>query len=124
MNLSTYLAGIGISTILCWLAWILTVMNIDPYTGGTWGVLSFFVSLFFALVGTLSFVGFYIRLWFTSNELYYENITISFRQAILASLCVIGILGLQALSIFNIFNGILLVLSIILLEFYFLARRS
>lgn len=124
MNLSTYLTGIGISTTLCWIAWALTLINVDPYTSGMWGILSFFISLFFAMVGTLSFIGFYIRLWFTSNEYYYENITISFRQAILASLCLVGILGLQALKIFNLFNGILMVLSVVLLEFYFLARRS
>ena len=84
----------------------------------------FFISLFFAIVGTFTIIGFYLRLWFTSNEYYYENITISFRQAILVSVVVVGLLGLQALRILNLFDGILFISSILLLEFYFLARRE
>ncbi|OIP23501.1 hypothetical protein COX95_01380 [bacterium CG_4_10_14_0_2_um_filter_33_32] len=124
MTLSSYLIGIGISTILCWVAWILTLLNIDPYNAGNIGLISFFMSLFFALIGTLTIVGFYLRIWFSKNEQYYENITVSFRQAILISIAVLGLLGLQSLKILNIFDGILFVLSIILLESYFLARRS
>lgn len=124
MTLSSYLLGIGISTILCWVAWLLTLFNLDPHTAGTVGFLSFFTSLFFALVGTLTIIGFYIRLISTKNEYYYENITISFRQAILASISISGLLVLQATRLLNLFDGILFVLSIILLEAYFLARRS
>lgn len=124
MTLSSYLIGISISTVLCWIAWLLTLFNLDPRTAGALGFLSFFTSLFFALVGTITIIGFYFRLWFSKNEYYYENITISFRQAVLASLSVTGLLVLQALRLLNLFDGILLVLSIILLEFYFLARRS
>ena len=124
MTLSSYLIGIGISTILCWVAWILTLLNIHPYNAGNIGLISFFMSLFFALIGTLTIVGFYLRIWFSKNEQYYENITVSFRQAILISIAVLGLLGLQSLKILNIFDGILFVLSIILLESYFLARGS
>ncbi len=123
MTLSSYLLGIGISTILCWVAWLLTLFNLDPRTAGTVGFLSFFTSLFFALVGTLTIAGFYLRLLSTKNEYYYENITISFRQAILASISISGLLILQALRLLHLFVGILFVLSIILLEAYFLARR-
>ena len=124
MTLSTYLIGISVSTLLCWTAWGLTIINVDPQTTGSWGIVSFFISLFFAIVGTFTIIGFYLRLWFTSNEYYYENITISFRQAILVSVVVVGLLGLQALRILNLFDGILFISSILLLEFYFLARRE
>ena len=123
MNLSTYLTGIGLSTVLCWIAFTLTLLNVDPKSGGVWTILSFFASLFFALAGTIALLGFVLRRWLSKNEAYYENITISFRQGILASISVIGVLLMQALRILNIFDGILFVLSIILLEFYFLARR-
>lgn len=122
MTLGTYLFGISISTVLCWVAWILTLFNLDPKTAGTVGFLSFFTSLFFALIGTLTIAGFYIRLLASKNEYYYENITISFRQAILASIMVVGLLVLQALRLLNFFDGTLFVLAIILLEAYFLAR--
>lgn len=124
MTLGTYLIGISVSTVLCWAAWVLTLFNLDPSNAGTWGFLSFFTSLLFALIGTLTIIGFYLRIWFSQNEYYYENITISFRQAILASISIMGLLVLQALKILNIFDGVLFVLSIILLESYFLARRT
>ncbi len=123
MTLKSYLVGISISTALCWAAWALTIFNIDPANAGNLGLLSFFVSLFFAIVGTLTIGGFYLRLWFSKNEYYFENINISFRQAILAAFSIVGLLILQALRILNLFDGILFVLSIILLEAYFLARR-
>lgn len=124
MTLSTYLIGISVSTFLCWVAWVLTIINVDPIATGNWGMLSFFVSIFFAAIGTFTVIGFYIRLWFSSNEYYYENITISFRQGILLSFVIVGLLGLQSLRILNIFDGVLFVTSILLLEFYFLARRN
>lgn len=124
MTLSSYLIGISISTILCWIAWFLTLNNIDPLATNSLGYLSFFVSLFFALLGSFTIIGFYLRLWFSKNEHYYENIGVSFRQAILLSVCVLGLLILQSLGLLNIFDGILLVLCIILLEGYFLARRN
>lgn len=124
MTLTSYLLGISISTILCWIAWVLTIINLDPNSAGNLGFLSFFVSLFFAIIGTFTIIGFYLRLWFSKNEYYYENITISFRQAILLAVALTGLLILQALRLLNIFDGILFVLSIILLEFCFLARRK
>ncbi len=124
MTLSAYIIGIAISTALCWLAWVLTLLNLDPKNTGAWGLVSFFGSLFFALVGSLTIIGFYLRLWFSSNEYYYENITVSFRQALLVTFAFVGLLGLQALKILNIFDGILFVISILLLEFYFLARKE
>lgn len=124
MTLSTYLIGITLSTILCWIAWILTIINLDPNNAGNLGFLSFFISLFFAIVGTFTVIGFYLRLWFSKNEYYYENITISFRQAILISISIVGLLVLQALRVLNLFDGLLFVASIMLLEFYFLARRD
>jgi len=123
MTLKSYLIGISISTALCWTAWVLTIFNIDPKGAGSLGFLSFFVSLFFAIVGTFTIAGFYLRLWSSKNEYYFENINISFRQAILVAFSLVGLLVLQALRILNLFDGVLFVLSIILLEAYFLARR-
>lgn len=123
MSLRAYLIGIFISTILCWAAWGLTILNIDPTDSGTLGLASFFGSLFFALAGTFGLIGFFTRVWLSGNEIIYENIGISFRQSFLLSLCIIGLLALQAIRMLTWWNGILLVLIIIMLEFYFMAKR-
>jgi hypothetical protein len=123
MALRTYLIGIFIGTILCWAAWGLTISNIDPTDAGILGLASFFSSLFFALAGTFGLIGFYIRVWLSGNEIIYENIGLSFRQGVLISLCIIGILALQGIRMLTWWNGILLVLIIIMLEFYFMAKR-
>lgn len=124
MSLSTYLLGIAVSTILCWLSWILTVININPETAGALGFASFFASLFFAIVGTLTLLGFYARLWFTHNQMYYQNIGTSFRQGLFFGSAVISLLVMQAIRLFNWWNGILIIMIFVLLELYFLARKK
>ncbi len=123
MSLRTYLIGIFIGTILCWAAFVLTVLNIDPADSGVLGLTSFFGSLFFALAGTLGLIGFFARIWLSGNEIIYENIGISFRQGFLFSLSIVGIFALQSIRMLTWWNGILLVLIVIMLEFYFLAKR-
>ncbi len=123
MSLRTYLIGVFIGTILCWGAFVLTILNIDPTDSGTLGLASFFSSLFFALTGTFGLIGFFARIWLSGNEIIYENIGISFRQGVLFSLCIVGLLALQAIRMLTWWNGILLVLIIIMLEFYFMAKR-
>ncbi len=124
MSLRTYLLGIFISTILCWVAFILIVTNTNPVDSGRIAIFSFFGSLFFGLIGLFTLIGYYLRVWFSKNETIYANIGVAFRQAILFSLCFIILLVLQSIRLLTWWNGLLLVLVIISLEFYFLAKKE
>ena len=123
-SLKAYLIGIFIASVLCWTALILIVLNTNPTVGGRNIVIFFFIGLFFALVGTFSLIGFYLRLWFSKNELIYSHLGPSVRQAVLLSLCIIFLLGLQILRLVNIWTGILIVLAVLALEFFFRTKKE
>ncbi len=123
MRLQSYLVGIGTSSIICWLAFVLTIFYISPENTKLLAISCFFISLFFALAGTFTIGGFYIRTLSSNNELYYSNINIAFREGFLLAFCFIGILILQSLHLLTWWNGTLFVAIIILVEFYFLTKK-
>ena len=122
MTLRSYLIGMFISTVFCWVSWILILVYIDPEQTNFIGFFSFYVSLFFAVIGTLTIIGFYLRVWFTKNEVLFAHVVPSFRQAILLALVLVVSLILQAFRLLTWWDGVLLVGSIVLLEFYFISR--
>ena len=117
-SLKKYLLLIFLATILCLVALGLIIFNTNPYIGRGI-VFLFFVSLFFSLVGVFTLIGFYLRLWFSKNEIIYFHLVPSIRQAILISMCFIVLLGLQDLRLINIWTASLLILAILSLEFFF-----
>lgn len=124
MTLRSYLIGMFVSTLFCWASWVLILVYIDPEQSSAIGFLSFYVSLFFAMVGTLTIAGFYLRVWFTKNEVLFAHVVPSFRQAILLSIILVVALILQSFRLLTWWDGALLVGSVTLLEFYFMSRTS
>jgi hypothetical protein len=122
MTLRSYLIGMLISTIFCWAAFFLILIYIDPDQASFIGFLSFYISLFFAIVGTLTLIGFYLRVWFSRNEVLFAHVAPAFRQAILLSLILVVSLVLQSFRLLTWWDGALLVGSVVLLEFYFMTR--
>lgn len=122
MTLRSYLAGMMASTIFCWLAWGLVLYYVNPQEANLIGFLSFYLSLFFASVGTLTLIGFYLRVWFSKNEVLFSHVNPAFRQAILLSIILIVSLILQSFRILTWWDGGLLIASVALLEFYFMSR--
>ena len=123
MTLRSYLLGMFLSTIVCWIAFGLILYYVNPYNSGALGLLAFYVSLFFASIGTLTIVGFYLRVWFSKNEILFAHVNPSFRQAILLSIILVGPLVLQGFHLLTWWDGALFVLAVILLEFYFISHK-
>ncbi len=122
MTLRSYLLGMFLSTIVCWLAFGLILYYVNPYNSGALGLIAFYISLFFASIGTLTIAGFYLRVWFSKNEILFAHVNPSFRQAILLSIILVGSLVLQAFRLLTWWDGSLFVISIVLIEFYFISR--
>jgi len=123
MTLKKYLIGMMISTIFCWISWGMILYYVDPSSTGVVGLSAFYVSLFFALIGLLTLVGFYMRVWFSKNEILFAHVGPAFRQAILLSLVLVGSLLLQSFRLLTWWDGGLFIASVALLEFYFLSRK-
>lgn len=102
----------------------MVIFYISPESSGWIGFLSFYLSLFLALTGTASLIGFLARTIFVKKEALFKYMGVSLRQAILFSLLVTFALLLQGNRLFKLWNVILLILGLTLLEFFFLTRTS
>ncbi len=122
MTLKKYLFGIALSTLFCFVAFILVLLYVDPYNTSFVGYVSFYASLFFANIGAFTLIGFYVRIWSSGNEVVYAHVAPAFRQAIFLSIVIVGSLLLQSFRLLSWWDAILFVLSIVLLEFFFMSR--
>ena len=123
MTLKRYLNLMGILTTICWLAWVLILFFISPNKTGLIGFVLFYFSLFLAILGTAAILGFIIRVRLSQGPVF-KQIEVAFRQGIWISLLIVGLLLLQGLSLLKWWNGVLLVLFLIFLEFFFLSSRK
>ena len=118
MTYKKYLSGIAVAAIVSWTSWLLVVHKLSPFES-TWLALAlFFVSLLFALMCTLTLIGFFVRQRLNNNEIYYHHINTSLRQGILLSILINTCLFLQIFGLLSWWSGFLLVLIVTLVEFY------
>ncbi len=124
MTLKNCLIGMIISAVLCFTAWIMIVNNVDPNETDWRGFSLFYLSLFFVLINFFTLLGFFIRSKISSKHPAFSQIGISFRQGIFLSVALIGALILQSFRMLDWRNGLLLLISIFILEFYFASREE
>jgi hypothetical protein len=111
-----------VATFFAATAWFLVIYYIDPVEAGGMGLGLFFATLFFTLVGIFTVIGFSLRKYFLNNELLFTLIGLSFRQAVWISLIIVGLLIMQGARILNWWDAALLIVSVSLLEAYFLTE--
>lgn len=129
MSYKKYLFILAIAAVVGWFSFLLVIFKLEPCTGpgeitichsvSPLALILFFLSLFFALTAVITLLGFILRLWFHSYEIYLDHLNISLRQGILLTFCAIGALGLLLLNSLTWWSGMLLILIILLLELYF-----
>ena len=100
------------------------VITIDPYISGFVGLAFFYISLLFALSGTLSVIGYYIRSRFHKEELTYEQVANAFRQAILLSIFFTGSLILKSQGLLTWWNIVLFILALVLFEIFTIIKKN
>lgn len=122
MSIKQYLTTMLLATILCWLACWLVVINIDPFTDTGAGLAFFYLSLFLALIGTVSIISFLLRNYFSHEMLpLFKYVQSSFKDAFLYSLILIFLLYLQGKAYLRWWN-IGLALAVII--FYLIFKIS
>ena len=117
MTLRQYLFLMSIGSFICWVAWFFVLGSIDPKQAGVAGFLFFYVSLFLALTGAVSVVGFLIRKRVVKNDdAVFHHVKHTFRQALLISAVIIlGLLLLQA-KLLTWWIGVMLILLFAIFE--------
>lgn len=123
MSHNRYIVIISFAAIIAWLAFYLVVTKLDPFVSTGLALALFFISLFFALTSTFTIAGFYLRVWFNKNEIYYDHINVSLRQGILLTLIALGSLLFQLLGVLTWWSGLLLIAAITMIEFYLVAKE-
>ena len=115
-----------IGAVLCWTAWVLVLVNIDPFQDNGVGLSFFYGSLFLAFLGTISLSSFLIHYYFSKLDLpLFRFVQKSFREALFISAILIVLLFLQGknyLQWWNLAVGLIAVLLFI--TFRFVNKRS
>jgi predicted MFS family arabinose efflux permease len=125
MSLKRYLIIMSLSTLLLWLAWGLVIIFIDPVTGGIMGVSLFYISLFLALTGSFSVIGFFVRSRFAKKEeVLFNQVGVSLRHAILFSVLITGSLLLQSNRLLTWWNALIFIVILIVIESLFMMRSN
>lgn len=123
MTLRKYLTLVISLTLICWLIFLLVIFLIDPEQLGILGFFLFYFSLFLALGGTLSIIGFLIRARLFQDLIFYQ-VKIAFRQGFILSGLIVFLLVLKGLNLLYWWNAIILILFLISLEIFLILRKK
>jgi len=122
MSLKAYLWGLKFSTVLALIGWGLVVFYVDPEKGGLAGQALFFASLFLALTGIFALFFTLARRKVVNEEEQLFHVGMSLRQGLLLALLAVVILAMQHFRVLIWWDGLLVVVAILLAELYFLSR--
>ena len=123
MSLKQYIILMLGGTLLCWAAWMLVVVFLDPASAGWLGFGFFYSSLYLASVGSFSLIGMGIRLLLVKESAAFRQVAVAFRQAFFFGFLVVAALFLQSKNIFTWWNMVLLVAALTLVEFAILILK-
>lgn len=125
MSLRHYLILMSIATMLCWVAWFFVLIYTAPGGEGLLTLFFFYCSLFLAIVGTFSVIGFLIRRMLIKNdEVVFRHVRRTFRQSLLLAVLAIAVLLLLAARLLTWWNGIILVIFFLFLEAVIFTNRK
>ncbi len=126
MTLRQYIIIMIFGSILCWTAWGIVIVNIDPFQDTGVGFTFFYTSLFFALLGTISVFAFFIRKLFSREALpMFRYVKRSFSDSFFISVSLVVLLFLQGEAYLNWWNtGIFLLALAFILAFTFTTKKE
>lgn len=124
MTLKQYIVTMTIVTLFGWFAWIFVLWTVNPEITNWIGFFLFYTSLFLALAGTATIIGFILRFIVLKEELVFRLVKEAFRQSFLFSGLVIVSLMLLAHDLFSWLNVLLLVIGLSALEYLLLSWQK
>jgi hypothetical protein len=124
MSLRVYLTIMGFGTIVAAATFFLVLFRVDPSSAGTLGFVLFYLSLFLAVAGAVSIVGFVVRVFMHRDEMLSRLVGLSFRQAVLLAAIAVGALALHARGLLSWWNSLILVAAITIVEFFFISLEK
>lgn len=123
MTLKVYIWGMRIITLLSLIALGTVIFYVNPESAGIFGMVLFYLIIFFVLSGIFNLFLLFIRKKLLGKEVVATNVGLSFRQGILLAIFCLIILILQSYRILVWWDALLSLGGIFLVELYFLNRN-
>ena len=124
MSLKKYLIATTALTLLSWAIFIFLLNFTSPETN-SWIIFSlFYFSLFLALNGFFTLIGFIIRRKIFHKSLTFYSLRSASRQSFLFSFLIIALLFMLAQNIFSWFNIFLLVAILAIIEYILIQEKK
>lgn len=114
-----FFAILFISLIVSAAVFLIIFYLVNPYTTAWITILVFYIDLIILFTSVLTIIFFYFRSSIQSKTSSLLPFSISLRQGFLASIAIVGLLLLKAGRILNIWDAVLLVIVVVLIEFYY-----
>jgi hypothetical protein len=124
MTLKKYLSTMLIVVAISWASWVMVLLAIDPFLTNWIGFSLFYGSLFLALLGTASLLGFIIRFVVLRQKLAFKVVSDAFRQSFFFSFFLLAILFLLSMELFSWLNLLFLISGLSVLEFFLISVRK
>jgi len=125
MTLRQYLFLMSLGTILCFVAWLFVIFNIDPNQADNLSFIFFYTSLFLFLLGVISIINLLIKTKILkSEEVVFRHVKRTFRQGVIVAALVVFLLLLQQYRYLTWWNLIIFILLVILIEVVVFANRK
>ncbi|MEI6221726.1 MAG: hypothetical protein WCP97_03085 [bacterium] len=119
MSIKKYIYMLAGTSVLSAIALILYIIYTSPTKVQWWGIILSVLLSFTFCFSFITILGFYARLFYTNNELYYGNFLTSLRQGAEGALFTSIVLIFQVLRITNSIVILLLAATFIFFELYF-----
>jgi len=124
MSLRVYLWLIGATSFLAFVSLAAILYFFNPQNAG-WPILTlFFLSLFMALCGFFTLVGFGIRKRKDNIIFLPEILNIALRQGVLLSLLIISFLILKLTKIFYWWSALTILIFMVMIEMFFIGKNN
>lgn len=116
MTLKKYLMAMAVLAAICWTIFLFVTSVVNPETTSYLGFILFYLSLFMAVSGTASLVGFLVRFVALRHELVFYAVKIAYRQSFMFALFVVITLILLSYDLFTWLNLVMLLAVFLIME--------
>ena len=106
----------AVATAVCWTVFLFIASVVNPEITSWLGFVLFYLSLFMAVSGTASLIGFLIRFVALRHELVFYAVKIAYRQSFMFALFIIITLILLSQGLFTWLNLFMLIAVFVIAE--------
>lgn len=124
MNSRVLKAGLGSVFFLSLASLVAIILLVNPYNASKLNLALFSGVLFLVLFSLFSWLGFYVRKRFITENSLNRILKMAFRQSALLAVLLVGYLWLGHFGFLKIWTSLLLLGLVLMMEYYFLVIRK